>query len=145
MPLASSQGNSPFLAQLSKKLPATSAEWQTFINALQAWNRSLTTIQWRAPTLQNSWVYFGSPHEPPGYYKDATGRVWIRGLVKSGTLGSPIFTLPAGYEPPYSIVQVGISDDLLCEIDISQAGAVTVGSGGNNTWVSLSGISFSTQ
>ena len=32
-------------------------------------------------------------------YKKEFNTVHIKGLVKSGTIGSPIFTLPVGYRP----------------------------------------------
>ncbi len=53
---------------------------------------------WIAPTLGNLWVMQGE--DAPGYFKDALGFVHLKGLVRSGTVGSvPIFTLPAGYRP----------------------------------------------
>jgi sorbitol-specific phosphotransferase system component IIA len=56
---------------------------------------------WLTPTLLNSWVNYGGTMQP-AQYKRIGDRVYIRGVVKSGT-GSPIFTLPAGYRPPYDI------------------------------------------
>lgn len=63
---------------------------------------ALSTVQaWQTPTLQNGWVTDGAPWtNPPGYYKDPFGRVYLRGAITSGT-ADLIFTLPAGYRPPF--------------------------------------------
>jgi hypothetical protein len=57
---------------------------------------------WVAPTLLNSWVNTGGGAVGAGYYKDSLGRVWVRGRVKSGTSGTVVFTLPAGFRPSAS-------------------------------------------
>jgi hypothetical protein len=140
------------LPQLPQALPKTQADWDRVFNVFQQWQQGLQAIKWQTPTLLNSWVYYGSPFAPPGYYMDASGIVHLRGLVKSGTLGgaTPIFTLPTGYRPSYTVIVPQISADALCEVRVeglndSIPGAVIVSSGGSNAWVSLSGISFSTQ
>jgi hypothetical protein len=79
--------------------------------------------------------------------------VHLRGLVKSGTVGyaTPIFILSKPYLPVYTPIRSTPSNDLFGEVRILAAndpngapGAV-VAVAGSNTWVSLSGISFSTQ
>jgi hypothetical protein len=146
MTLATSQGNQPSLARLPTGLPKTQAEWTQFVNVLQAWQRGVQTVTWQAPTLLNSWVYYGSPYEPPGFYMDATGRVHLRGLLKSGTVGlsTPLFTLPAGYVPTYEAIFPAASNALYGEVRVFPSGNVCVESG-SNAWVSLASISFSTQ
>jgi hypothetical protein len=57
------------------------------------------TITWTTATLQNSWVAYGAPYDAPAYYKDALGWVHVRGVAKSGSLNTCVFTLPAGYRP----------------------------------------------
>jgi hypothetical protein len=54
---------------------------------------------WTAFTYSNSWVDFGSGEVAGGYFKDACGFVHLRGAVKSGTGGTAIATLAAGYRP----------------------------------------------
>ena len=61
-----------------------------------------STPTWIAPTLGNSWVECGSGNSPVGYMKDSMGFVQIRGLIKSGITGTPVFVLPAGYRPVYN-------------------------------------------
>jgi len=64
-------------------------------------NEITTQEAWIAPTLQNSWVNYGSGFDAVGYMKDALGFVHIKGFVKSGTTtaATVLFTLPAGYRP----------------------------------------------
>lgn len=57
---------------------------------------------WHAATLQNAWTTVGvTAFDEPGYMKDPTGRVWIRGVAANGNnaAGTTVFTLPAGYRP----------------------------------------------
>jgi hypothetical protein len=152
MALATAQSNRPFLPPIPRQLPKTQAEWEQVANALQGWQASLSAPKWISPTLQNGWVYYGSPYEPPGYYMDVAGVVHLRGLIKSGTVGysTPVFILPTPYIPSYTTINAQPSADLFGEVRILAAndsngspGAVVV-SQGSNAWASLSGISFST-
>ena len=53
------------------------------------------TPAWIALTLQNGWAaYAWSPQ-----YRMLGDIVYIRGAVKSGTMGQTAFTLPVGYRP----------------------------------------------
>lgn len=52
---------------------------------------------WQAPTLLNSWVNFGGSFATVAYYRDAVGIVHLKGRMKTGTVGTIAFTLPAGY------------------------------------------------
>jgi len=54
---------------------------------------------WLSPTLQNSWVSFGSGWEPAYRLNARTGNVELRGRIKNGLLSVEAFTLPAGYRP----------------------------------------------
>jgi hypothetical protein len=54
---------------------------------------------WLSPTLQNSWVSFGSGWEPAYRLNARTGNVELRGRIKNGTLSVEAFTLPVGYRP----------------------------------------------
>lgn len=156
MSLAGTQSNRPRLPPLPQGLPKTQADWQAVVNALQQWQKSIAVPKWISPTLKNGWLAYGSEYEPPGYYMDVSGRVYLRGLVKSGSTGAanPIFTLPAGYVPPYTPIFPVISNDTWAEIRIGGVtdtgawggpGGVVIVAGGSNAWVSLAGISFSTR
>lgn len=96
------------------------------------------------PVFQNSWVNYGVSNEAAGFYKDPFGRVFLTGLVKSGTTGTTIFTLPGGYRPKLREIFAVISGnptDVLGRIDIDGNGNVIHVTGGN-TYHQLSGISF---
>lgn len=54
---------------------------------------------WLTPTLINSWVNFGGGEQDLQYRK-VDDMVQIRGVVKSGAIGSVIAVLPVGYRPP---------------------------------------------
>lgn len=94
------------------------------------------------PTFQSSWVNFDSVH-PAGFYRQG-GRVYLCGLVKNGTaIGTPIFTLPAGYFPLEAANNIiaTVSNDAFGAIFISPTGVVN-GYEGSTAYVSLEGISF---
>lgn len=91
----------------------------------------------------NSWVNFDADR-PAGYYRDR-GRVYLTGIIKSGTLTATAFTLPTGYRP-----LVGGTAQLTFAVDSNVAhGSVfvfadgrVVPQAGSNAYVSLDGISF---
>jgi hypothetical protein len=89
----------------------------------------------------HGWVNFNAANEPAHYYKDAFGRVYVGGEIKSGTIGQSAFTLPAGYRPQEQIVMATASNDLFGEVVINTDGTV-VPNVGSNVSFSLSGISF---
>jgi hypothetical protein len=62
-------------------------------------NRITGIESWNSASLTNGWTNYGGSWAPAGYYKDAQGIVHLRGLIKSGTVGSAEFTLPSGYRP----------------------------------------------
>jgi len=53
---------------------------------------------WTTPTLLNGWLQYGSGWQTLQYRKIGD-IVYIRGLIKSGTVPSTIFTLPTGFRP----------------------------------------------
>lgn len=105
---------------------------------LSNWVENWTAVS----SFTNSWVNFGSGYNDAAYYKDPFGIVHLRGLVKSGTIGTGIFTLPSGYRPPNIQVHAIASNAAFGYIDISTAGVVRPLSPSNNAWVSLDGITF---
>lgn len=95
---------------------------------------------WIAPTLLNSWQVFDAGHTP-GYYKDMFGYVHIRGTVRLGTLGQPIFTLPAGYRPAMIIETIAMCNtgsDTYSHMTVLQNGNVQASAG--STWLTLDDI-----
>lgn len=98
---------------------------------------------WLTPTFQNAWVNFGSGWGVAAYRK-RRGIVYLRGLVKTGTLAA-IFTLPDGFQPNEQRIFTGFAGTGVARIDVTSAGLVSVigyGYGGSNSFVSLAGIAF---
>jgi len=95
------------------------------------------------PAFQNSWVNFGSPYTTAAFYKDSFNRIHLKGVVKSGTVDTTIFTLPVGYRPAkegiFSANGGGITH---VRLDISTTGGVGTISSSINSDISLDGISF---
>lgn len=94
-----------------------------------------------APTLLNSWINFGGVAQTAGFTRAQDGTIRLRGLLKSGTIGSSMFTLPLGYRPSAQELIATISADAIGRIDITTAGDV-IPSVGTNSYVSLGGITF---
>jgi hypothetical protein len=106
---------------------------------------------WTNATYNNGWTSYGQGYAPAGYWKSPDGVVHLRGLVMGGGVGGgganrldsdlAIFTLPSGYRPDKGLVIPVISNGAIGRLDISTDGTV-VATSGNNTWLSLDGISF---
>ncbi|MCY9334126.1 phage tail protein [Bacillus spizizenii] len=66
----------------------------------------LTNITWASPGFKNSWTQYSDTvgTYPAQYGKDMVGTIFLRGVVRGGTIGtnSPVFTLPVGFRPQYS-------------------------------------------
>jgi hypothetical protein len=95
---------------------------------------------WTAPTFENSWVDFGSVYQTAAY-RIQEGRVYLRGLIKSGTITTAAFTLPAGYWPAAAVYQIVVSNNAVGVVDVRANGQV-IAQVGNNTHFSLDGVTF---
>lgn len=58
------------------------------------------TTGWVTPALTNGWLSYdgGASFNPPGY-RMIGPQVFLRGLYRSGTLNTSLFTLPVGLRP----------------------------------------------
>lgn len=92
----------------------------------------------------NSWANYGSGWGEASYWKDPLGFVHLRGLIKSGTVGSHAFTLPPGFRPITNETYPTISNGAVGRVDVLTDGQVEPVSPSNNTYVSLAGIYFRT-
>lgn len=100
---------------------------------------------WITPSLYNSWVHFDAR---TCQYRRIGKQVWIRGLVKSGTVGDgfPVFQLPADCRPP---TRVNYDKYWVCASN-GGSNLVTVNGGdgwiristGTNGWCSFDPITF---
>jgi hypothetical protein len=101
--------------------------------------------RWIAPTFTNSWANT-SGFQPAQYSVDKSGFVEIRGLVQSGTVNTPIFTLPHGYRPEFQVYYSPLNfngsfvpqDAVL----VVRANGDVVLEQGNNTQLALDGLRF---
>lgn len=146
-PLSSSGGTSPSIsisqAGSGSNGYLSSTDWNTFNNKASA-----TFPGWSAVTYQNSWSWGGVPASTTGYYKDAFGRVYLRGVaIHSGNSSATIFTLPSGYRPTgtetYAVYGTASGVAVLAIVQIASTGAVTMLPAGDT--VSFAGISFQTN
>lgn len=105
----------------------------------------LQTLTWTSVAssvgFTNGWTDFGAPYNTVGYVLDAAGFVHLRGLIKSGTMTLPAFTLPVGYRPLGQCYFGTVSNNAHGDIFITTAGAVTP-EDGSNAWISLDNIHF---
>ena len=109
------------------------------------------------PDFENSWANYNSASWSTAAFRmDAEGWVHLKGLVKTGSTGTTIFTLPTGYRPQSS----NVGDEYFFAVGLNygsasvnystyiyvipSTGAVrAVGNAGTpSTWTSLSGVQF---
>lgn len=95
----------------------------------------------RDGSFENSWVNYGSPASDAGWRIDDTGRVYLRGLIKNGTIGQRVFTLQTGYKPEAYLHYTVPSNGAFGQLDIEADGDV-IANIGNNAWFTLDEISF---
>jgi hypothetical protein len=98
---------------------------------------------WTAVTFAGTWVDYGGGFQPVEYRK-VGDRVEMRGLAKSGS--GTVFTLPAGFRPgSQEIFACDAASNTHARVDVDTSGNVIYQGGGTGaTYLSLSGISFST-
>ena len=99
---------------------------------------------WIGATLTNSWTDYLSG-TGVAQYRKVGDVVELRGTVKSGTSGAPIFTLPDGYRPPLQEIFYVYALPGGARLDVTSDGAVQVAiyiSSGTNALVSLAGVRF---
>ena len=96
---------------------------------------------WTAPTFTNGWLNYGGGFQTVAYYKDFLGIVHVRGLIKSGTLSQPMFTLPAGFRPSATIGFATNTDTGIGNLQVTALGQIQIVSGGTG-FVYLDAIQF---
>lgn len=109
---------------------------------LTEWEAVAGTMDpWIAPTLTNSWVDFGGADSTTAYVLSNTKNVYLRGLVRNGVVGSPAFTLPAGYRPSVMLSFGVLSNGTAGSVTVAANGQVVPASG-SNVHFSFDGIVF---
>lgn len=104
---------------------------------------------WTYVTFQSSWAdYDTSGTWARAAYRRIGDVVYVRGLVKDGTIGQPVFTLPAGFRPPGStgkgsVIFPTYTATGVGRVDVEPSGIVRAHTGSNG-YFSLSVVQFST-
>lgn len=76
--------------------------------------------------FQNGWSNLGGSYPPLSYHMSGEGKVYIRGAVDGGAIGSVIFTLPEGFWPEYvEVFIVAAIGGGSCQVEISTTGDVS--------------------
>lgn len=110
-----------------------------------------TSPSWDTLPLKSPWANYGSAYRTAQVMRNSAGIVMLRGLIKAGTYGTFIGTLPEGYRPPFRIpfsVAAGYTIDSVCRVDIFPNGNIYLsavgqpGATGALGFLSLSGIAF---
>lgn len=96
---------------------------------------------WISLTMQNGWSWYAPGYTSPQYTKASDGLVTLKGLIKLGTVGATVATLPAGYRPATRVLYHTVSTGAYARIDIDGSGNIITVSGSNN-WYSLDNITF---
>lgn len=99
------------------------------------------------PAFQGGWASYdnGATYTLPGFRKDPTGRVALKGLIKNGTIAGPIFTLPVGYRPTKELLFAPSNNsNATTDVRVRADGTVYCAVG-VNTWLTLDGIEFDTE
>ncbi len=129
-----SVGMDPTSATASIQAHLTVAQGGIAIDSLENWHEIGAASE---PGFGNSWVNFGSGWDTAAFTKDATGAVWIKGLLKDGNFSAVAFTLPAGERPAASIMLgQSTSGPAHGEVHIQADGDVFIRDGAN-TYVGI--------
>lgn len=89
------------------------------------------------PAFANSWVnYAAGGFQVARFMREASGFVVVEGLVKSGTLGAAIFTLPVGYRPPSNLSFAVTSNAAFGIVEVLTGGVIDAPVG-SNVYVAL--------
>lgn len=154
---ASLSGQALTLQPASSSQPGVvTAAAQTFGGA-KTFNDGIVAESWHnvgaggEPAFTNSWVNYdgGTSFPVAAFYKDPTGRVFLKGMIKSGTVGTTVstakaFTLPAGSRPTKDTPFATVANGAFAYGWVRSTGEVQPESG-SNAWWSLDGISFRTS
>lgn len=124
------------------------------LNATQAYVKTLAAaavaVGSTPLSLYSPWSYYGGGYKGPAYYRDATGRVFLTGLLANsapisngGGANSTIAKLPAGFRPSGNELFDAIAADAQARVDVYPDGNIVLQCAmAANGWVALDGISF---
>jgi hypothetical protein len=100
------------------------------------------TAAWMPLEQQGFWVDYDAASYPiASQWIDATGRVHMNGLVKTGTINTTAHVLVAGARPARKLVYPAGSNDAYGRLGLNPASAITP-EVGSNVWFSYSGVNW---
>lgn len=101
---------------------------------------AVSPVEWTNLSPANGWLLYSAFATSPAYFQDATGRVWLKGVVKSGTTGVNLFSqsLPA---PSVGWSLVCITDTGVGLVNVLSNGSANLVSGGTG-YISLDSLSY---
>lgn len=85
---------------------------------------------WAPVTFTNAWVDFAGGVQACQYQSIGT-QVYLRGAMKTGTIGLAAFTLPVGFRPPATLGFSLASNGAFGQLNIDSAGVVNPAIGSN--------------
>ncbi len=106
--------------------------------------KTINTTTWTGLSYGSGWDdYDAATFAQGGYYKDITGIVYLRGVVKrvSGT-GTIIATLPAGFRPLRTVGGGAYGDSGQANVQVASNGQITLVSGSTGDFIYLDRFFF---
>ncbi len=105
------------------------------------------------PAFESGWSNYDSSASHSGatwqhaaYAKDHEGSIHLRGLVKGGTIGQPMFRLPLSYCPwfyhAYGVIANNATSRLTVTYATTDNNCWVYVENGSNAWVSLDNVTF---
>lgn len=119
-----------------KTLYESNADINEFSDAEQTKIANLDDGTYITPTMQNGWINYSTTYQYAGYRKDESGTVHVKGLVKSGTVNTSVFTLPVGYRPAYNHIFPSDSNSAIERVDAYADGRIMAYTA-SNAWFSI--------
>ena len=103
------------------------------------------TTQWCNLTLQNSWVYYGSPYTSPQYTKSSDGIVMVKGLISSGANYATIADMPEDFCPEERLLFTVVGDNAYARVDVipyPSTGCYLYAYTTSSSWTAIDSIIF---
>lgn len=100
------------------------------------WSIAANSPGYNGMAYGNGWASYGGGYADLQFGKRPDGLVYVKGLVKSGTMGQPIARLPEGYRPPHQLLFSANSNDAPASLGVYADGNI-VPRTGTNVWFSI--------
>lgn len=139
--LAWPSGTTPDVSASLASLAAADVALDARLDAIEAGPEAVRLIGAAGqPGFEHGWTNFDSSRVA-GFYRDR-GRVYLSGLIKSGTVGTAAFTLPAGYLPTVDGILFDADSNFAFGLVVIHSSGAVEPSVGSNAHFSLEGINF---